>query len=444
MKKLIFLLIALAATIDCRSTEWVIGYYPSWRRERFPAENIDLERLTHVMHAFAWPLADGSLQHYSEFLYPELNDRVHRRGRTILLSLGGWGQSDGFSPMAADSLARRRFVEEVCRFLLSHDYDGVDLDWEFPQNAVDRRNMVLLVKELREAFDRWARPQKLWITMAVSAGDWAGQWFDYTALAPYVDFFGCMTYDFHGPWTQHAGHNSPLFPSGGDTDGSVSGGIAYLRRRGVPDEKIVLGIPFYGRLFNASRLYGPSSGGDQSFGYVQIVDLIRQGWQRYWDNTAKVPYLLNASHTQFLTYDDSLSVRLKSEYAVQQKLAGVMIWALGDDYIDGRQPLLEAAAAPILQPTRATTTESRAFSAAVFPNPFNQTAEISLNLDIAQTVVVELFDLYGRNVRRLYAGELGAGRHRLAVDGGDLPSGLYFCKLSSPRLQIIRPLTLIK
>jgi chitinase len=428
------------------STEYVIGYYPAWNRDAFPAERLDLGRLTHVMHAFAWPLADGSLAYDNDLLYPQLNERVHVEGRKILLSFGGWGNCDGFSPMAADPAARQRFVQGTLNFILAHQYDGVDLDWEFPATVQDRENLVLLVKELREEFDKLMRPQALFTTLAVPTGDYSGQWFDYQKLAPYVDFFGCMTYDFHGGWSNHAGHNSPLYASGGDTDGSVSSSIDYMTKtRHLSSEKVVLGVPFYGREFNASRLYGPSTGGDIDYDYKDIVVLRRQGWSYHWDNTAKVPYLTNLAGNKLITYDDTVSVRLKAEYAVAQNLRGVMIWALGQDDIDGEQPLLKAVAMPILRPTAVKSEKTPIeFSLTSFPNPFNQSTTLSFSLKFSQQISIDLYDCYGRHVRSLISATLPAGENHVSIDGSDLASGLYFCELTLATNRQFCKVTLIK
>ncbi|MDZ7314739.1 MAG: glycosyl hydrolase family 18 protein [candidate division KSB1 bacterium] len=440
-----FLLLFFFIGASCRpQTLWVIGYYPSWNRASFPASAVDFGRLTHLMHAFAWPQSDGSLAYYPQLLDPELNARAHAAGKVILLSLGGWGNSAGFSPVAADSALRRRFVDELCAFILEHQYDGVDIDWEFPASAADRANMVILVKELREKFNQLARPQKLWITMAVSAGDYYGQWFDYKRLLPYVDFFGCMTYDFHGPWTNHAGHNSPLFPSGGDIDGSVSSGVAYLKSRGLPNEKIVIGVPFYGREFNASRLYGPSTGGDITYPYSQIVKFLAAGWLYHWDSVAQVPYLTNPDATRLITFDDTASVRLKAEYALKQKLAGVMIWALGQDYLNGRQPLLGALTAPILSATVAAAPSSNRFDLTIFPNPFNHVAVLHFELPSPQPVEIRICDAAGRRLETLVHGFLPAGSHASTFNGVGFASGVYYAVLQTPSFSTVRPFTLIK
>ena len=79
------------------------------------------ENLTHINHAFAWPNADGSISAYANFHYPELINKTHEAGKKILVSLGGWGNCGGFSPMAADSAARANFVENIISLFITFD-----------------------------------------------------------------------------------------------------------------------------------------------------------------------------------------------------------------------------------------------------------------------------------------------------------------------------------
>ncbi len=187
----------------------VVGYYPAWMKTKLPAARLQFQHLTHLNHAFAWPLADGSLASYAELNHPELIQETHRAGRKILIALGGWGQSDGFAAMSADSAARARFIKNLVDFCASRGYDGADFDWEFPRNNTDRANLTRLVQEVRQAFV--AANQGWLLTMVAVTSDWSGQWHDYAALAREVDWFNLMAYDFHGSWTNHAGHNAPLY-----------------------------------------------------------------------------------------------------------------------------------------------------------------------------------------------------------------------------------------
>jgi len=424
----------------------VVGYYRSWFSENYPAEQIDLANLTHINHAFAWPEADGSIAMYENFLYPKLIDQVHRAGKKILVALGGWGHCDGFSPMAANASIRANFIDNITDFCLNHSYDGVDFDWEYPATISDRNNLTLLVAELRQAFNE--QDSTLLITMAVPAGSWNGQWFDFSSLKNDVNWFGCMTYDFHGSWSAHAGHNSPLYAPANDQCGSVHNGIQYINvTRNIPKEKILLGIPFYGKGFNATGLYKPHTG-CTDYSYTDIVPLIGNGWIYVWDDVSKVPYLINSGFTKLISFDDSASVRLKCEYAKEKNLAGVMIWALGHDVIGYNQPLLTTVGKAMGLSTQAATSPNEIPATFIllsnFPNPFNESTIIPYYVAREAMVKLEVFNTSGKQISILVNEQQPVGWYTARFAAGDLPSGEYFYRLSASNFSETGKMVLVK
>jgi chitinase len=402
----------------------VVGYYRSWFRNDYPAEQINLANLTHINHAFAWPEADGSISMDDNFRYPKLIDQTHQAGKKILVALGGWGQSDGFSPMAANASTRANFIKNITDFCLNYGYDGVDINLEFPASVTDRNNLTFNEKD-----------STLLITMVVPAGSWNGQWFDFSTMKNYVNWFGCMTYDFHGEWSNHAGHNSPLYAPSNDHCGSVHDGIQYINvTRNIPIEKIVLGIPFYGRGFNANGLYAPHTGSTEH-SYSDIVPLIGNGWMYVWDNISKVPYLMNLSFTKLISFDDSVSVRLKCEYAREKNLAGVMIWALGHDMIGYNQPLLTTVGKAMGLSTQAPTIPIEIPSTFVllnnYPNPFNENTNIPYYVAREEMIKLEVFDIAGKHISILVNEQKPVGWYTARFVAGDLPSGEYYYRLSA-------------
>ncbi|MGQ9561721.1 MAG: glycosyl hydrolase family 18 protein [Candidatus Oleimicrobiaceae bacterium] len=408
----------------------IVGYYPSWVHYSFPPWAIDMANLSHVVHAFAWPNADGSLASYSDFDPAGFVAAVHTGGKKALLSLGGWGQSDGFSPVASDPSRRARFMGTVTAMCQSYDYDGVDVDWEYPMPS-ERGNLTALIRELRQSLAGLNPPRLL--TMAVPAGSWAGARYDFVALAPELDWLGCMTYDFHGSWTSHAGHNAPLYASGGDQCGSVHEAVTYLLSLGLPREKILVGVPFYGRQFNASRLYGPSTGGAEVW-YSLAAAYLHAGWTYQWDDVAKVPFLINPSRTLLLSFDDTTSVGFKCAYVSTKGLGGVMVWALGQDQVGGRQVLLSTVGRALLGPSAVTDlAEGQVHTKLrVYPNPCNGWVAVAYTLRQPGPVQVRLFDMRGRLAWQADLAEQTAGDHRLLADLRGLASGLYMCQLQTP------------
>ncbi len=331
----------------------VVGYYPSWMKTAYPYTKVGYEHVTHLAHAFITPNTNGSLNVPAGFLYPELVQQANARGVKIIVSVGGGSGSANFPALANDATARARFVQELTSFCASNNYDGADIDWERPSNATDRANFTLLLQQLRAAFDS-ANPA--WtISAAVGSTSWSGQWLDVDQIKNYLDWFGVMTYDYHGPWTSHAGHNAPLYGSAADPEGAgfgSDGSAQYYLGRNIPKDQILLGIPFYNRQFYASALYAPStSPNPDGFQYADVMQKLSNGWTRVWDTTSLVPYLQDAGHTQLVTYDDPVSVRLKCDYLAWRGLGGVILWALGQDLYQNQTPLLNVVGSAMLGST---------------------------------------------------------------------------------------------
>lgn len=329
----------------------VAGYYTEWNAKSYPPSAIPMQNLTHIIHAFAWPNADGTISHPQGFLtlVPDLTQRAHTAGRKVLISLGGYTDSLGFSPMASNPDTRAKFISNLTTFCLTNHYDGADLDWEYPESAMDRTNLTLLVQDIRSHWQQ-AAPDLL-LTMTINAGDWRGKYCDVAALHPLLDWIGVMTYCYYGSWSGYSGHNAPLYSNpedplnAGSTDESIR--QYFHDQRGVPYNKMVSGIPFYGLTFTGtSRLYQTASGGTPCT-YKTASTL---GYTYNWDNVSQVPYLTSPTNGQTLVaYDDPVSVRLKCQYAKSRGLAGVMVWELSQGAISAAdQPLISAIGAEML------------------------------------------------------------------------------------------------
>ncbi len=437
----------------------VIGYYPMWARGTLPSNQVRFDYLTHIDHAFAWPLADGSITSYDAVLDTSIINRTHRAGRKILISLGGASESTNFPAVVADTAKRRAFVRNVVNYLKANSYDGVDLDWEGPSSAAERVNELNLVRELRQALTT-ENPAYL-LTMAVGASNWSGQWHDYTSLSQYVDWFGVMTYDYHGSWSSHAGHNSPLYAPAADVnDWSIDQSITYMKStRAVPGSQLVLGLPFYGLEFIASDMYQPFTPPVSYIRYPDIISRLGFGWTYVWDAVSMVPYLTAPSKTKVDSFEDSLSLTLKCQYAKERQLAGVMIWEITQDVVGQTQPLLEAVgramggASDVMPPSSGEIAYGFALLPN-YPNPFNPTTTITYMLGAdaggrASQVDLTVFDMLGQTVRTLVSEEQNPGRYSIVWDATDdrgIPtaSGAYICRLAVHGVTASRMLVLVR
>jgi len=442
LRLLFFLLIGFAYS------QRVVGYYPYWIQDEFQPQDFDLETFTHINHAFAWPNEQGGIEATSGTFDATIADHIHNNNRKFLLSLGGWGTADGFAAATSTYELRSIFISNILDKFISYGYDGADIDWEYPQTNEQRNNLSLFIAELDSVLDE-SDPELL-ITMALPTSNWAGQWYDMNSLNQHVDFFNAMTYDIHGSWSSHAGHNSPLYQSPpGDADGSVQTGINYLvNTRGLPENKINMGIPFWGKKYNASTINGYFTGSVTDLRYYDIVELINNGWSSHWDDIAKCPYLINTDTSQIITYDNPLSIQYKCEFAQTRNLGGVMVWAIGYDDNESEESLTGAINTHWLNIEEGDKTIlPDQVELESYPNPFNPQTQIKFYLPKAGQTSLSLFDINGRSIRTLAEGYFVPGTHLFQwypEQSQHISSGVYLVMLQTGNSILSRKILYLK
>jgi chitinase len=344
------LILTLVISIQAQSPPthpFVITGYVFPRGVALTPGQIDPSKLTRINYAFAniqnGRMVTGSPADAQNFaLLRSL--RNSNPNLTILVSVGGWLWSTNFSDMALTRQSRAVFEDSVMQFLTRYDLDGLDIDWEYPGmpgsghsfRAEDKQNFTALVKELRERFDASARRgRRLYLTIAIGASDEVIANTEMQKVQRYVDTVNLMTYDYYEPGSESiTGNHSPLYADPADPKSASSADtVRAFQKAGVPAEKILLGVPFYGHEWGEVK--------DQNHGLFQvgkavpgaytpfnIIDttMLASGFTRYWDEAAKVPYLYNAQQHIFVSYEDPESLKLKCQYIRAQKLSGIMFW----------------------------------------------------------------------------------------------------------------------
>lgn len=432
----------------------VIGYYTSWNSNLLPYDKVEYSNLTDINVAFGTPNPDGSITYDGGIPFTHLVESAHSAGVKVLISLGGASSGDSFKAATLDSSLRAKLIANIVSFLQTNNYDGVDIDWETPTDTTETMQLTSLIQEMRVDFNQ-INPSWL-ITMAIPATNYGGQHFDIRNLVNFVDWFNVMCYDFVGSWTTYTGFNAPLYDTPFDLNqaGSDSSSVVYWLSRGsqqisIPASKLVLGVPFYGDLFNAKGLYKKLTNTTVSNPYyADAITYINSGWIYHWYDATKEPYLINSDTTKFITFEDTNSVKLKTEFAIRKNLGGIMIWELSQGLYADNQPLLETIANTLRTYTSVENTEREVVKDYKlynnYPNPFNPSTTIKFSVPKSSVVKLIVYNVLSQEVRVLVNGELNTGSHEVEFNASNLSSGIYFYTLISENFIQTKKMILLK
>jgi chitinase len=366
----LFSLAAILAFHSCTDKQassdiQVMAYYvaPS---ENYQPEALPLEKLTHIIYSFT-EVIDNEMKFkhkgHSERLHKLVAQKKQHPHLKVMIACGGWGGSGGFSDMAAHPDTLDKFIKSSIQFVMDFQLDGIDIDWEYPgmrgagnpYRPEDKENFTALMKGLRESLD--AYKEGMILTFASAGWDRYYNHIDLPEVMKYVDYMNIMTYDLAGggsPFTAHhtnLGHISlddltgtPLHASLKEsgrpyTPRSAEYIVDFCLNQGVNPQQLVIGGAFYGRAWKGvppenNGLYQSNKGvwiGWAKYANIREKYENRNGFIRYWDKTAKAPYLYNASDSIFISYDDTTSIALKTKYTIEKGLGGIMFWELSLD-----------------------------------------------------------------------------------------------------------------
>ena len=383
----------------------VVGYFPAWGvYYDYFVKDIDPSKITHINYAFinvrnnkpvigvternvgdAWAdyqrtisaaeSVDGIADTWDQTLKGNWNQLRKLKSRNphvkVLAALGGWTWSSGFSDAALPE-NREAFVADCIDKLILGNipydansntggtgsaagvFDGIDIDWEYPvccglgnnYRPEDKENYTALLAEFRRQLDQI--DPGLLLTIAAPAGPHNIVNHEFSKFPQYLDFMNLMTYDYHGSWDAQTGLLSPMYRDPDDPFANPGWSMdetvqTYLTQYGIPKEKLVLGLPFYGRSWsgvapgpNGDGLYQSATGdgpGERDepgmLNYSTIMSRYAPTYTKYYNNEARVPWLYDG--TNFITYDDPIAIAEKARYIVQHNLAGAMFWNLMSD-----------------------------------------------------------------------------------------------------------------
>jgi chitinase len=342
---LFFLFDAFAQNNNYKKDFSVIAYYAG--RTNL-IDSFEVEKLTHLIFCFCH-LDENSLSVSNARDSATIQRMVELKKRNpqlkIILSIGGWGGCQTCSAVFSTKAGRRKFARSVKKLGNYFNTDGIDLDWEYPGIAGypghaysidDKTDFTALIKQLRKKIGRKKE-------ISFAAGGFAkfiDSSVEWKNVMPEINRVNVMSYDLIHGFSKVSGHHTPLYSTAKQIE-STDFAVKKMIALGVPANKIVIGAAFYGRFFEVTDtlnngLYLPARF-DHSFSFRNLSDSlnINNGFIQYWDSTAQAPYAFNRQRKLLATYDDSLSVQLKTKYVQKNKLNGIMFWQLMDDKFSG-------------------------------------------------------------------------------------------------------------
>lgn len=293
--------------VSIRAEKRIVAYVPNWVDLNTFASAIDYAKLTHINVAFENPRnLDGDLS------FNPKNDSLIPRARTngvkILVSIGGGSASTDQTLRARydhllNQTNRAAFVSKLADYLSAHNFDGLDVDIEGP--AINQ-DYGAFVRDLAATL----KPRGKLLTAALSK-HYGGNRVPDSALG-HFDFVNIMAYDGTGPW-------SPQSPGQHSSFEFATNNVAYWVGRGLPKDKAVLGVPFYGYGFGEAAR-------KRDYSYKAII--------AEYPGAEKVDQAGNT-----VWYNGIPTIKAKSRYVMEQGLGGIMIWSLDYD-VTGERSLL--------------------------------------------------------------------------------------------------------
>ncbi|KAL4890692.1 glycoside hydrolase superfamily [Aspergillus ambiguus] len=346
------------------ATAKVVGYWEAWNNQRpcghMDAKDIPLGYYTHINFAFAlinpttFRIAD--MDPTTGQRYRELAEvKIRQPSLQVFLAIGGWSMNDPgpyrtvFSDLAASTTAQDSFFESLVSFLMTNNFDGVDLDWEYPVaddrggRPEDYTNFVTLLRRLREHLNQTGRYFGISITLPASY--WYLRGFDLVHIEPFVDWFNVMTYDIHGTWDKHV-HDFEYRAYAHTNLTEINAGLELLWRNNVNPERVVMGVGFYGRSFTMESpscmapgcrfrdggRKGECTGQEGVLSASEIHKILNstKDVSIQFDKQAAVK-IATWDMDQWVSWDDKETLKLKIDYANRRCLGGTMVWAIDLD-----------------------------------------------------------------------------------------------------------------
>ncbi|KFY68430.1 hypothetical protein V496_01052 [Pseudogymnoascus sp. VKM F-4515 (FW-2607)] len=340
-----------------------VAYFASWSTyKNFTPQELPYQDLTHVLYAFA-AINESTGEVYLSDIYADTEklfpaDRLNNteknlygnlkqlyllkkrnRNLKVFLSIGGAGSSANFTSSMSRSEGRLLFAQSSIKLVKNLGFDGLDIDWEFPENEAQAINYALLLKNVRGALDSYGQsldpPHYFELSAAGPAGASIISNLNVTRLDPYLNFWNVMTYEYVGNWDALSGYTANLHYSSrnpSSTPLDTKNVIGTYQNDGIRKNKLIVGMPLFGRSF--SNTAGPGRPYTHKSGSSSVYDvkhLPPPGAIEYWDPVAGSSFCYNHKTKEMIIYDNFGVANQKAQFIIKGGFGGAMWWESSSD-----------------------------------------------------------------------------------------------------------------
>ncbi|MDX9904065.1 MAG: glycosyl hydrolase family 18 protein [Bacteroidales bacterium] len=408
-------------------TVMVFGWHPYWAGST-AYTYYDYDVLTHIAYfSYEVDTATGGYTTLRGWDTTPIISYAHQRGVKVVLTVTNFGSARN-TELLTDTVKQWNLIDNLIQQLQSRNGDGVNFDFESVPSA-QKANMVSFCRRAVRGI-KGALPSAE-ISLATPAVNWSDGW-DLAALAGICDYLIMMGYNYYWSGSSTAGPVSPI--SGENYNITRSLNEDYIGD-GVPPGKLLLGVPWYGYDWpvTGSDRKAPTTGSGTSRLYNSALNLAASHTVNF-DQTTGVPWISyqSSGKWQQMWYDDSLSLQMKNNLAINLNLAGIGIWALS--YEAGRDELWNGLKAAITGTTSSdggTAAPAGSQIITVTPSPVSDMAIIDYTIHHRSRVILQVYGSDGRLVATLADGIMEPGLFREQLNAGNYAPGIYFCLLQT-------------
>jgi len=423
----------------------VFGYLPDWEYNKSAPQYFQYDLLSHIAcFDFGVFITDGSISNPSGWPWTSMINDAHTNGVKVIMCVIEF-DNDDIHTIITNTAVKNNFFANVKSTIETYNLDGVNIDFEGLYYDDRANNINPFMSELTDYIHTNIGSDQE-ISFAGPAVNW-GSW-DLPGLASACDYIFIMGY---GYWWSGSSTAGPVSPLDGSTYNiartltDVSKGYGTVTQNNP--EKLILGIPYYGRKWETAKQKEESSVvehiGSKTFSSAQSES---ETYGLLWSSKYKTPWYTYQSSGKYyqVWFDNDSSLGLKYDLAVEKNLRGVGMWALGYDGSRDElwDKLREKFTVTSIHNNNEVPDRIKLFSN--YPNPFNPITTIKYEIANSDLVQLNIYNLIGEKVAILVNDYKVAGNYSVELNGSNLPSGVYVYVLKVGSVYKVKKMVLLK